>query len=240
VKRAYPAKRKPVALAIRVDLKGQRFDRLVVDRIAEGEAPGRKTLWWCLCDCGVYVRVNGQALVTANTRSCGCLRRQRSTERVADEPRDDAGRWENNEIPLSPASAADVMSIFPPAKAVENVIAPAMDDVAPPAAPTTQPEWPETGSRPSAIEDPNDLSAFELAPSYLGVFDAPMTGAAAAILALEAHQCRWPIGEPSDPSFRFCAAPCDPRATPRYCAAHRQRRDRSPADSRVAAIAFQR
>lgn len=59
-----------------LDLSGYRFGRLVViergpDRI------GRRGVanWVCLCDCGKSVRVEGGALKSANTRSCGCLRR---------------------------------------------------------------------------------------------------------------------------------------------------------------------
>lgn len=38
--------------------------------------------------------------------------------------------------------------------------------------------------------------------------------------------CRWPLGDPATPGFRFCDAPIDPappRHAPHYCAAHAAR-----------------
>lgn len=56
------------------DITGSRFGRLVVqnyDRIEK-----RETLWVCLCDCGVVCTVGGRKLITGNTKSCGCLKRE--------------------------------------------------------------------------------------------------------------------------------------------------------------------
>ena len=47
------------------------------------------------------------------------------------------------------------------------------------------------------------------------VFEAVAT---ATIHTLTAHGCRWPIGEPEEPSFGFCGRLCD-SAGP-YCAGH--------------------
>jgi hypothetical protein len=41
-------------------------------------APGAR----CLCDCGRETRVSGFALVSGNTRSCGCLRTEIATARI--------------------------------------------------------------------------------------------------------------------------------------------------------------
>lgn len=55
-----------------IDRTGQQFDRLrVLTRF--GRDSSAKTLWLCVCECGTFVRVNACALVTGNTRSCGCL-----------------------------------------------------------------------------------------------------------------------------------------------------------------------
>lgn len=43
-------------------------------------------------------------------------------------------------------------------------------------------------------------------------------GAPAAILALRLGDCRWPIGDPGAPSFRFCCASTRPGRS--YCAGH--------------------
>lgn len=55
------------------DLTGQRFGRLIVERL-DGRL-NRSAAWSCRCDCGATLRVRSQALLTSNTRSCGCLRR---------------------------------------------------------------------------------------------------------------------------------------------------------------------
>lgn len=58
----------------RIDLTGQRFGRLVVQRQAP---PRRETMWWCLCDCGNEVQVVASNLRRADTVSCGCYRADR-------------------------------------------------------------------------------------------------------------------------------------------------------------------
>lgn len=59
------------------DLTGQKFGKLLVlERVEDYVfSSGRKcTRWLCQCDCGEKVFVNGNALVTGNTISCGCSR----------------------------------------------------------------------------------------------------------------------------------------------------------------------
>ena len=71
-----------------IDLTGKRFGRLTV--IERGEdyvcwtlhpnaEPTRFTApkWRCICDCGKEVTVLGASLRNGNTRSCGCLRKDR-------------------------------------------------------------------------------------------------------------------------------------------------------------------
>lgn len=60
-----------------IDLKGQRFGRLVV--IEEAERTGRKTYWLCKCDCGSFVKVPTASLNNGHTKSCGCLQRSKVT-----------------------------------------------------------------------------------------------------------------------------------------------------------------
>lgn len=77
-----------------IDITGQRFGRLVV----LGKDPvnyKRTTLhpygikaeacmsrWICKCDCGAVKSVLGINLKGGRTQSCGCLRREFSTERL--------------------------------------------------------------------------------------------------------------------------------------------------------------
>lgn len=55
---------------------GERFERLVVVRPARS-SNGRKRVW-CVCSCGSRLIVHTSNLKRGNTKSCGCLQRERS------------------------------------------------------------------------------------------------------------------------------------------------------------------
>ncbi|PWF99650.1 hypothetical protein [Levilactobacillus bambusae] len=55
-----------------IDLKGQRFGRLVALEIAGQKGNGNK-LWLCQCDCGNTCIKDGYNLRHGITKSCGCL-----------------------------------------------------------------------------------------------------------------------------------------------------------------------
>ena len=63
------------------DMAGKHFGRLVVLK----RMPKRKRClrWLCLCDCGNKVVVNGNALRSGNTKSCGCYARERRSITVS-------------------------------------------------------------------------------------------------------------------------------------------------------------
>ena len=58
----------------RTDLTGQKFGRLTIQ---EWAGNGK---WQCLCECGNIVLVQTDNLKNGNTKSCGCLQKQRSSE----------------------------------------------------------------------------------------------------------------------------------------------------------------
>ena len=59
-------------MAKMIDLTGERFERLRVERRVEnGKGGGAR--WLCICDCGKTLEVDRQKLRRGNTRSCGCL-----------------------------------------------------------------------------------------------------------------------------------------------------------------------
>lgn len=64
------------------DLTGQRFGRLVVVERAPN-APTGRTRWKCRCDCGNSAIVNRSELISGQTRSCGCIRREVSAAKTA-------------------------------------------------------------------------------------------------------------------------------------------------------------
>lgn len=58
----------------RTNLYGQRFERLTV---LDWEGQGK---WLCQCDCGNFVSVQTDNLKSGNTKSCGCLQKERTSE----------------------------------------------------------------------------------------------------------------------------------------------------------------
>lgn len=57
------------------DLRGQRFDKLMVLERAENNKSG-KVCFRCRCDCGREIIVTSNNLLSGNTKSCGCLKHE--------------------------------------------------------------------------------------------------------------------------------------------------------------------
>jgi len=65
---------------LRKDIRGQRFGRLVAQSVDYINGEG---FWNCLCDCGKSNhRVNVRNLINGNVRSCGCLKREITSQRM--------------------------------------------------------------------------------------------------------------------------------------------------------------
>ena len=62
-----------------VDLTGQRFGRLTVIKRVENN--GKKVMWLCRCDCGNETTVFSGYLRNGDTKSCGCLSKDKLRER---------------------------------------------------------------------------------------------------------------------------------------------------------------
>jgi hypothetical protein len=62
-----------------IDLAGQTFGRLTV--IAYTRKKRQSAQWLCSCACSRLIEVDGYHLRTGQTRSCGCLRSERTSER---------------------------------------------------------------------------------------------------------------------------------------------------------------
>lgn len=62
------------------NLLSQRFGRLVVIKRA-GTNKNRRALWDCKCNCGNMLILEGRSLISKNTRSCGCLRKEQTSMR---------------------------------------------------------------------------------------------------------------------------------------------------------------
>lgn len=59
-----------------IDLTGHKFERLTVIRRTENM--GGRVAWLCKCKCGEEVIVRGESLKSGNTKSCGCLHREKT------------------------------------------------------------------------------------------------------------------------------------------------------------------
>lgn len=64
--------------ATKSDLTGQRFGRLIA-RCPKSKIRGKyqRTAWLCDCDCGKQIIVDTDSLVFGNTKSCGCINKER-------------------------------------------------------------------------------------------------------------------------------------------------------------------
>lgn len=65
------------------DLTGNVYGRLMVARRVEDSVSSsgiRELMWECVCDCGVHTVCRGKNLKSGYTKSCGCLRRDKTTE----------------------------------------------------------------------------------------------------------------------------------------------------------------
>lgn len=60
------------------DLTNMKFGRLTVAKRA-GNNKSNRTCWLCKCDCGNEIIVEGRSLISGNTQSCGCLRKEKPT-----------------------------------------------------------------------------------------------------------------------------------------------------------------
>lgn len=69
-----------------IDLTGQRFGKLVVNRKTNNPYPSnRHTYWLCDCDCGqMEVLVDGENLKSGKISSCGCLGNSKGEAAIVD------------------------------------------------------------------------------------------------------------------------------------------------------------
>lgn len=73
----------------RRDITGQCFGRLTTTEKAGSNKKGN-LMWKCRCSCGTEVIVASTNLVSGNTLSCGCLKRERASEHVPKAPKGQA------------------------------------------------------------------------------------------------------------------------------------------------------
>ena len=75
-----------VSEATRLDLTGQKFNRLtVVEKV--GIDRYRSYLWRCKCDCGNEIVVVGRHIKSGHTKSCGCFQKEQASIAYTGKPR---------------------------------------------------------------------------------------------------------------------------------------------------------
>ena len=62
-----------------IDMIGFRVERLIVIERADNTPAGNRA-WLCKCDCGNHHTVLGKNLRRGSTKSCGCLRDEKSSK----------------------------------------------------------------------------------------------------------------------------------------------------------------
>lgn len=62
-----------------IDMSGERYGRLTVIK-RDGNTKQGKPLWLCQCDCGNLTHVPRKRLLEGSTSSCGCYRREFSSQ----------------------------------------------------------------------------------------------------------------------------------------------------------------
>ena len=63
------------------DITNQQFGRLIALYPTEKRNKGGKVIWHCQCQCGNYIDLPIDALTSNQTKSCGCLSREKASER---------------------------------------------------------------------------------------------------------------------------------------------------------------
>lgn len=69
------------------DISNQRFGRLIALSNTGKTSSNHYVIWQCKCDCGNVCEVDLHSLQKGNTKSCGCLRKERAAAAVSEKCR---------------------------------------------------------------------------------------------------------------------------------------------------------
>lgn len=65
---------------MRIDLTGQKFNRLTVVQRSEEQRKTDAVLWDCICECGSKTTATTNELRSGHKKSCGCLKKEPKAE----------------------------------------------------------------------------------------------------------------------------------------------------------------
>jgi len=64
----------------KIDMRGKKIGRLTVVKEANERSKEKRVCWTCQCKCGNIIDVDGKSLRNGNTKSCGCLQKDRASQ----------------------------------------------------------------------------------------------------------------------------------------------------------------
>ena len=82
------------------DETGNKYGRLTVIK-EYGRDKNGSVLWLCKCECGNEVVVRCDSLINGNTKSCGCLKRERASDRMREQIGENNLNWKGGISPIS-------------------------------------------------------------------------------------------------------------------------------------------
>lgn len=69
-----------IDMAAKIDITGQKFNRLVVLEDSKQRSASGSIKWKCQCDCGNITYATSTELRNGHKKSCGCLQKEKATE----------------------------------------------------------------------------------------------------------------------------------------------------------------
>jgi 5-methylcytosine-specific restriction endonuclease McrA len=84
------------------DIKGQKFGRLTAIELINKRSASGDAYWRCKCDCGNITEVRKSKLSSGNTKSCGCLARELTSERRSNSGLDLTGKRFDRLVAIKP------------------------------------------------------------------------------------------------------------------------------------------
>lgn len=73
-------------MRIKIDMTGQKFGKLTVIRRNYPNARDGHQKWLCKCECGIEKAINRSSLMSGNTKSCGCFRKEYMSNKTRIKP----------------------------------------------------------------------------------------------------------------------------------------------------------
>ena len=85
------------------DITGQVVGRLTAIKRLDRQTTKREYYWLCKCECGEHTEVRISKLLKGNTRSCGCLARELTSERQSKSGLDLTGKRFDRLVAIKPS-----------------------------------------------------------------------------------------------------------------------------------------